>query len=61
LKERRREDRGDGKAKKKSKQLLDDLKRKRGYWELKEEELDRSLWRIRFGREHGPFVRQTTE
>ena len=27
------------------KQLLDDIKEKRGYWKLKEEALDRTLWR----------------
>jgi hypothetical protein len=43
------------------KQLLDDLKEKRGYWKLKEEALDRTLWRTRFGRGYGPIVRQTTE
>jgi hypothetical protein len=32
------------------KQLLDDVKEERGYWELKEEALDRTLWRTRFGR-----------
>jgi hypothetical protein len=32
-----------------SKQLLDDLMEKRGYWKLKEEALDRSMWRTRFG------------
>jgi len=32
------------------KQLLDDLKEKRGYWKLKEEALDRTLWRTGFGR-----------
>jgi hypothetical protein len=26
-------------------QLLDDLKEKRGYWHLKEEALDHTLWR----------------
>jgi hypothetical protein len=31
------------------KQLLDDLKEKRRYWKLKEEALDRTLWRTRFG------------
>jgi hypothetical protein len=40
------------------KQLLDDLKEKRGHWKLKEEALDRTLWRIRFGRGYGPVVRQ---
>jgi len=35
------------------KQLLDDLKEKRGYWELKEEAQDRTLWRTGFGRDCG--------
>jgi hypothetical protein len=41
------------------KQLLDDLKKNRRYWKLKEEALDRTLWRTRFGRGYGPVVRQT--
>jgi hypothetical protein len=32
------------------KQLLGDFMEKRGYWKLKEEALDRTLWRTRFGR-----------
>ena len=40
-------------------QLLDDLKETRGYWRLKEEAIDHSLWRTRFGRGCGPVVRQT--
>jgi hypothetical protein len=43
------------------KQLLVDLMEKRRYWKLKEEALDRTLWRTRFGRGYGPAVRQTTE
>jgi hypothetical protein len=43
------------------KQLLVDLKEKRRYWKLKEEALDRTLWRTRFGRGYGPVVRQATE
>jgi hypothetical protein len=43
------------------KQLLDDLKEKRIYWKLKEDALDCTLWRARFGRGYGPVVRQTTE
>jgi hypothetical protein len=43
------------------KQLLDDLKEMRGYFKLKEEALDRSMWRSRFGRVYGPVVRQTTK
>jgi hypothetical protein len=30
------------------KQLLDDLKEKRRYWKLKEEALNRTVWRTRF-------------
>ena len=30
--------------------LLDDLKERRGYCHLKEEALDRTMWRARFGR-----------
>jgi hypothetical protein len=43
------------------KQLLDDLREGKGYWELKEEALDHILWRTRFGRGYRPVVRQTTE
>jgi hypothetical protein len=32
------------------KHLLDGLKEERGCWELKEEALDRTVWRIRFRR-----------
>jgi hypothetical protein len=42
------------------KQQLDDIKEKRIYWKLKEEALDRTLWRTRFGRRYGPVVRRTT-
>jgi len=38
---------------------MDDLKKRRGYSHLKEEALDRTLWRDRFGRGFGPVVRQT--
>jgi hypothetical protein len=37
----------------------EDLKKTRGYWKLEEEALYRTVWRIRFGRGHGPVVRQT--
>jgi len=42
-------------------QLLDDLIEKRGYWRLKEEAVDRTLWKTRLRRGYGPVVRQTTE
>ena len=41
--------------------LLDDLKERRGYSHLKEEALDRTIWRAGFGRGFGPVVRQTTK
>ena len=43
------------------KKLLDDLKGRRGYSRLKEEALDRTMWRNRFGRSAGPVVRRITE
>ena len=39
---------------------LDALKERRGYSHMKEEALDRTMWRARFGRVFGPVVRQTT-
>jgi hypothetical protein len=41
--------------------LLDDLKERRIYCHLKEEALDRSMWRARFGKGFGPVVRQTAK
>jgi hypothetical protein len=41
------------------KQLLDDLKEKRGYWKLKEKALDPTLWRRYCGKVYGPVIRQT--
>ena len=38
------------------KKLLDDLTDRRGYCQLKEEALDRTVWRNRFGRGFTPFV-----
>ena len=42
------------------KKLLDDLKDRRGYCHLKEEAVDRNMWRDRFGRGFEPVLRQTT-
>jgi hypothetical protein len=41
--------------------LLDDLKERKGYSHLKEEALDCTMWRARFGRGFGPVVRQTAK
>jgi hypothetical protein len=43
------------------KQLVDDLKETREYWKLKEEALDHTVWRTRFGRGCGPVARQNAE
>ena len=43
------------------KKLLDDLKGSRGYYQLKEETLDRTMWRNRFARGFGPVVWQITD
>ena len=43
------------------KKLLDDLKDRREYCNLKEEAQDRNMWRNRFGVGFGPVVRQNTE
>jgi hypothetical protein len=50
-----------GRRGRRCKQLLEDLKGKRRHWKLKEDALDRTLWRTHFGRSYGPVVRQTTE
>ena len=46
-----------GRRRRRRKQLLDDLKGKRGYWKLKQEAVDRTVWRTGCG----PVVRQTLE
>ena len=43
------------------KKLLDDIKDRRGYSHLKEDALDCTMWRKRFGRGFGPVIRQNTE
>ena len=48
-------------AMRRRKKLLDDLKDRRGYSHLKEEALDRTMWRHRFGGGFGPVARQNTE
>jgi hypothetical protein len=51
---------GTGRGERRGKQLPDDQET-REYWQLKEEALDRTVWRSRFGRGYGPVVRQTAE
>jgi hypothetical protein len=50
-----------GRRGRKRRKLLDELKERRGYLHLKEEVLDRTMWRAWFGRGLGPVVRQTTK
>jgi hypothetical protein len=50
-----------GRRGRRRKQLLEDLNEKGRYWKLKEEALDRTVRRTRFGRGYGPVVRQTAE
>ena len=49
-----------GRRGRRCKQLPDGLKEKRGYCKLKEEALDDTIWRFRYGRGYGPVVGQTT-
>jgi len=46
---------------KRHRKLLDDLKERRRYSHLKEEVLDQTMWRARFGRCFEPVIRQTTK
>jgi hypothetical protein len=50
-----------GRRGRRRKQLPDDLTETRGYRKLKQDALDRTLWKTRFGRGTGHVVRQTTE
>jgi hypothetical protein len=50
-----------GRRERRRRKLLDDLKERRGYCHLKEEALDRTMWRAGFGRGFGPLVRQTAK
>jgi len=50
-----------GRQGRRCRKLLDDLKESRGYSHLKEEALDRTMWRACFGRGFGRVVRQTAK
>jgi hypothetical protein len=51
----------EGRRGRKRRELLDDLNERRGYSHLKEEAVDRTMWRTRIGRGFGPVVRQTAK
>jgi len=57
----RRKDRKTGRRERRRKQLLDDRKETRRYWELKEETLYPAVETARIERGREPVVRQTTE
>ena len=46
---------------KKTKELLEDFKKRRMYCNMKQEAPDRAPWRTRFGRGCGLIARQTTQ
>jgi hypothetical protein len=50
-----------GRRGRRRRKLLADLKEMRGYSQLKEEALNRTMWRARFGRSFVPVVRQNTK
>jgi hypothetical protein len=50
-----------GRRGRRRRKLLDNLKERRGYSHLKEEALDRTMWRALYGRGFGPVVRQTAK
>jgi hypothetical protein len=50
-----------GRRGRRRRKLQDDLKERRRYSHLKEEALDRTVWRAGFGRGFGSVVRQTAK
>jgi hypothetical protein len=50
-----------GRRGRRRRKLLDDRKELRGYSYPKDESLDRTMWRARFGRSLGPVVRRTAK
>jgi hypothetical protein len=50
-----------GRRGRRHRKLLDDLKERREYSHLKEDAIDSTIWRARFGRDFGLFVKQTNK
>ena len=50
-----------GRRGRRRRKLLADIKERRGYSHLKEEALDRTMWRAHFGRGFRPVVTQTAK
>jgi hypothetical protein len=52
---------GRGRRGRRRRKLLNDIKERKWYSHMKEEAVDHTIWRTRFGRGFGPVVRQTTK
>jgi hypothetical protein len=50
-----------GRRGRRRRKLLDDFRERRGYSLPKEEAVDRTMWRVWFGKGCGPVVKQTAE
>jgi hypothetical protein len=50
-----------GRRGRRRRKLLDYFNERRRYCHLKEEAVDRTIWRACFGRGSGPFVRESTK
>ena len=50
-----------GRRGRRRRKLLSYLKKRRGYFHLKEKALDCRMWRARFGIGFGPVVKETAE
>ena len=50
-----------GRRGRRRRKLLDDLKERTGYCHLKQEAVDRTVWRAGYGRGFVPVVRQTAK
>jgi hypothetical protein len=50
-----------GRQGRRRKQLPDNIKEMGGFWKLKDEALDRNIWRTCFGGGYGPVLRQSAE
>jgi hypothetical protein len=58
---KRRRRRRRRRKRRKHKQLLDEIKETRAFWNLKDEAPVRTLWRTRFGRSYGTVAKQIIE
>jgi hypothetical protein len=59
IEENNRKERRKGTRGRMSKHLFYEFKETKRYWNLKEEESDRTFWRIHFAVGYGPVLKQT--